>query len=78
MQAEGRWAAGAGDTATTAGWYLVPTAQPFGVLAAYLLEPASEDGVVTWNFLDREIEAGGPYPLLRLRSRPLVPAVAVP
>jgi len=68
----------AGDTATTAGWYLVPTAQPFGVLAAYLLEPASEDGVVTWNFLDRELEAGGRYPLLRLRSRPLVPAVAVP
>jgi hypothetical protein len=78
VQAEGRWVAGTGDTATTAGWYLVPTSQPFGVLAAYLLEPASEDGVVTWNFLDREIEAGGRYPLLRLRSRPLVPAVAVP
>ena len=57
VQAEGRWTGEAGDTAITAGWYLVPTAQPLGVLAAYLLEPASEDGVVTWNLLDREIAA---------------------
>jgi len=78
VQAEGRWTSGARDTATTAGWYLVPTAQPLGVLAAYLLEPASEDGVVTWNFLDREIEPGTAYPILRVRSRPLIPAVTLP
>jgi len=78
VQAEGRWTSEARDTATTAGWYLVPTAQPLGVLAAYLLEPASEDGVVTWNFLDREIQPGTAYPILRLRSRPLIPAVTLP
>jgi hypothetical protein len=78
VQVEGRWAGESRDTAITAGWYLVPTTQPLGVLASYLLEPASEDGVVTWNLLDREIHPGTPYPILRLRSRPLLPAVALP
>jgi hypothetical protein len=78
VQADGRWTGEPRDTAIAAGWYLVPTAQPLGVLAAYLLEPASEDGIVTWNFLDREIQPGAAYPILRLRSRPLTPAVAVP
>ena len=78
VQAEGRWTGEAGDTAISAGWYLVPTTQPLGVLAAYLLESASEDGVVTWNLLDREIQPRGTYPILRLRSRPLIPAATVP
>ncbi|MEP7226098.1 MAG: M14 family metallopeptidase [Gemmatimonadales bacterium] len=78
VQAEGRWAGEPRDTAITAGWYLIPTTQPLGVLAAYLLEPASEDGVVTWNLLDREIQPGATYPILRLRSRPQIPAVTVP
>ena len=77
VQAEGRWAGEPRDTAITAGWYLIPTTQPLGVLAAYLLEPASEDGVVTWNLLDREIQPGASYPILRLRSRPQIPAVTV-
>jgi hypothetical protein len=77
VQAEGRWTGEARDTAITAGWYLVPTTQPLGVLASYLLEPASEDGVVTWNLLDREIQPGTTYPILRLRARPLTPAVTL-
>jgi len=77
VQAEGGWTGEAGDTAITAGWYLVCTAQPLGVLAAYLLEPASEDGVVTWNLLDREIQPGTAHPILRLRTRPLTPAVTI-
>jgi hypothetical protein len=78
IQAGGRWAAEPRDTAIAAGWYLIPTAQPLGVLAAYLIEPASEDGVVTWNLLDREIQPGATYPILRVRSRPAIPAVSVP
>jgi Zinc carboxypeptidase len=78
VQAEGRWTGEPGDTSITAGWYLVPTAQPLGVLAAYLLEPSSEDGVVTWNLLDRDIRPGTSYPILRLRARPLLPAVTLP
>jgi len=36
-----------------AGSLLVRTAQPLGFLAAYLLEPESDDGLVVWNFFDR-------------------------
>ncbi|MFZ0281048.1 MAG: M14 family metallopeptidase [Bacteroidales bacterium] len=35
------------------GTIVVRTAQPLANLAAYLLEPQSNDGLVTWNFLDR-------------------------
>ena len=50
-----------------AGWFLVRTDQPLGVLAAYLLEPASEDGLATWNLLDRELQ---PHADLSDRPRP--------
>ncbi len=36
-----------------AGTFVVRTAQPLGVLAAYLLEPQSDDGLLLWNFFDR-------------------------
>jgi dipeptidyl-peptidase 4 len=75
---EGRWRTEPFDTALVAGWYLVRTDQSLGVLASYLLEPASDDGVVTWNFLDRELQPGARYPILRLRHSPRVPATAVP
>jgi Zinc carboxypeptidase len=78
VQVEGRWRSEPFDTALVAGWYLVRTDQPLGVLASYLLEPASEDGVVTWNQLDRELQAGAAYPILRLQGSPRVPATAVP
>ena len=78
VQAEGQWSQQANDTVVTAGWYLVPADQPLGVLAAYLLEPASEDGLVTWNFLDRELQAHAQYPILRVRAVPRIPALAVP
>jgi hypothetical protein len=51
VQVEGSWSRGRTESAVP-GWYLVRTTQPLGVLAAYLLEPASEDGVVSWNLLD--------------------------
>lgn len=78
VQVEGHWRTESNDTTLGTGWYLVPTAQPLGVLAAYLLEPASEDGIVTWNLLDREIQPGAPYPILRAGLLPHVPTVAVP
>ena len=65
VRLEGRWIEGGGTAG--AGWYLVRTMQPLGLLAAYLLEPASEDGVVTWNLLDGALSAGRPYPILRVR-----------
>ncbi|MDP6414033.1 MAG: M14 family metallopeptidase, partial [Gammaproteobacteria bacterium] len=36
-----------------AGTYLVRTAQPLANVAAYLLEPQSDDGLVFWNYFDR-------------------------
>jgi dipeptidyl-peptidase-4 len=38
-----------------AGTIFVTTAQPLGNLAACLLEPESDDGLVVWNFFDRII-----------------------
>ena len=52
------------------GDYVVNTAQPLGRLAAYLLEPTSDDGLVFWNFLDEELVEGGEYPIT---SSPGVP-----
>jgi dipeptidyl-peptidase 4 len=78
VQAEGRWSTEATDTTAVAGWYQVRTDQPLGLLAAYVLEPASEDGLVTWNLLDRELQARSPYPILRVRVVPRIPVSAVP
>jgi murein tripeptide amidase MpaA len=36
-----------------AGTIIVKTAQPLANVAAYLLEPQSNDGMLTWNFFDR-------------------------
>ena len=74
---EGHWAAHPGLDAA-AGWYVVSTRQPLGVLAAYLLEPASEDGYVEWNFLDRALRAGQDYPFFRVRAPIDTPRAMVP
>lgn len=63
---QGHWTPRTGSAA--AGWFVVPTGQQQGVFAAYLLEPASEDGFADWNFLDRELRRGTEYPLLRVRQ----------
>ncbi|HEX2248776.1 MAG TPA: hypothetical protein VHH32_00425 [Gemmatimonadales bacterium] len=78
IQVEGRWSTQPVDTLLSSGWYLVRTDQPLGTLAGYLLEPASEDGVVTWNFLDRELEPRAVYPILRAHRLPPVPSTALP
>jgi hypothetical protein len=38
------------------GNFVVDLAQPLGNLAFYLLEPESDDGLVTWNFFDESVE----------------------
>jgi hypothetical protein len=65
------------DRRVEAGTLLVKTDQPLGGLAAYLLEPQSADGLVTWNFLDDVLAVGKDFPVVRLpagaklRSAPL-------
>ena len=51
-----------------AGTYRVPMNQPLARLAFYLLEPRSDDGLLTWNFLDDAIKDSKPYPILRTRE----------
>jgi len=38
-----------------AGTLFIPMAQPLGKVAAYLLEPESDDGFLVWNFFDRHL-----------------------
>jgi hypothetical protein len=46
------------------GTLLVRTAQPLGLLAMYLLEPESDDGLVTWNFFDAWLGAAREFPVV--------------
>jgi hypothetical protein len=41
--------------------------QPLARLAAYLLEPRSNDSLVTWNLFDEAL-ATGAYPVLRTQD----------
>jgi hypothetical protein len=50
------------------GTYVVRTSQPLGLLAAYLLEPESDDGLVTWNFLDSHIAPQKVLPIYKLMT----------
>jgi hypothetical protein len=59
--------------ALAAGAFLVRTGQPLGSLAVYLLEPASEDGLAAWNFMDGWLKHGEELPVYRL-MKPLPPA----
>jgi hypothetical protein len=51
---------------TKAGTVVVRCAQPLGTLAAFLLEPQSEDGLCTWNYFDAGLKQGADYPVLRV------------
>jgi murein tripeptide amidase MpaA len=53
--------------------YIVRAGQPLAILALYLLEPQSDDGLVTWNFLDQWLRPGERYPIARVVERITVP-----
>jgi hypothetical protein len=59
------------ETATLpAGTKIVRLAQPLGLLAAYLLEPESDDGLTDWNFMDPWLEVGKPAPVKKIMTMP--------
>lgn len=64
VRLEGRWSEG--ERSIAAGSWLVPVAQPMGVVAFYMLEPESDDGLAAWNFFDAELAVGSEYPVYRL------------
>ncbi|MFM8190432.1 MAG: DPP IV N-terminal domain-containing protein [Pirellula sp.] len=51
------------------GW-IVPTAHRLGKLAAYILEPHSDESLAMWGFLDPHLTKGSHYPIRRLNSLP--------
>ncbi len=57
-----------GQQLVRAGTLVVSTDQPLGALAAYLLEPQTDDGLCAWNFLDDRLEVGADYPIVRVPS----------
>lgn len=62
-----------------AGSMLVETSQPLGDLAAFMLEPQSEDGLTTWNFFDDGLAQGADFPVLRaMKPTPMLTTAAKP
>ena len=50
------------------GALFVPADQPLARLAFYLLEPESDDGLVTWNIIEEGLAAGAAYPVYRVTN----------
>jgi len=61
----GTWGGAAGKS-LPAGTYVVRAGQPFGLLAFYLLEPESEDGLMQWSFYDGIVAPQSDFPVLRI------------
>ncbi len=60
------------------GTYVVKTDQKLGNLAAYLLEPQSDDGLLLWNYFDKYLvpqwgEGYFPYPVYKLLEKTELP-----
>jgi hypothetical protein len=68
----GRWEA-ADTLSVEPGSFVVRGGQPLGILALYLLEPQSDDGLTTWNFLDQWLQPGQRYPIVRVVDRASMP-----
>jgi hypothetical protein len=69
VRVEGRWQAG--ETRLETGTHVVRLAQPLGVLATYMIDPRSDDGLVAWNIGDRVTGT-------ELRLRPIRLTTALP
>jgi hypothetical protein len=74
------------------GWYWVPTAQSRGNLITYILEPETDDNVITWGWTDHILEVTDPdeitdpdeddddrqrVPMMRVMTHQNIPAVEV-
>lgn len=71
MRLTGRWRKETKPVAAES--FVLDTSQPLGLLAVYMLEPQSDDGLVTWNYFDSELKPGGVYPVLRVGGAPPTP-----
>jgi hypothetical protein len=73
---DGAWSDAASRT-LAAGTYVVPAGQPYGLLAFYLLEPQSEDGLAQWSFFDDILAAHNEFPIIRITKPMTVRSHAV-
>ena len=64
---EGTWGPPAAGVTAAAGSWMVPMNQPLARLAFYLIEPTSDDGLTTWNYLDDLLKDAKTYPILSKR-----------
>jgi hypothetical protein len=55
------------------GTYVVRAGQPYGLLAFYLLEPESEDGLARWSFFDGVLQPHEAFPVTRI-TKPMSPS----
>ena len=62
---DGAWNEATSRTLPT-GTYIVRAAQPYGLLAFYVLEPQSEDGLAQWSFFDDVLAAHSDFPIMRV------------
>jgi hypothetical protein len=83
VRLEGTWGSAQRITSNVDA-YVIRTSQPLGVLAVQLLEPQSDDGLVTWNYFDAALEGAlqGPvprtFPVARLAAPIAFPTRIVP
>jgi len=66
------------------GWFWVPTAQSKANLISYLMEPETDDNLITWGFLNHILEAteepdedGERVPMIRVMDHQDLPVVRV-
>lgn len=57
-----------GERTVPAGTWRVSMNQPLARLAFYLIEPRSNDSLLTWNVLDEAMKDAKTYPILRTRE----------
>jgi hypothetical protein len=67
---DGAWNEAASRT-LPAGTYIVRAGQPYGLLAFYVLEPQSEDGLAQWSFFDDVLAAHHEFPITRV-TKPMI------
>ena len=63
VRLEGRWSEQRLSAAR--GSWVISGRQAMALVAAILLEPQSDDGLTTWNFLDDRLTVGGSNPVRR-------------
>jgi hypothetical protein len=61
-----------------AGSFVVDGRQPLGRLALVLLDPMTDDGLVTWNYFDDRLVPGQEFPVLQIRHQLPTPVREVP